>query len=269
MWIPLFILAIVQGLTELLPVSSSGHLVVGQSLLVQLGMTKPLTHSQMLVIEVALHAGTLGAVLLFYHRRIVRLVRSDWRLAGLLVVATIPIAIIGLLMKKYGDGLLQSPLLAGVMLLVTATFLLASRRIGETDKPAGKLSVWQAILIGLAQSAAILPGISRSGATIVTGLACGLRRDEAAAFSFLLSIPAILGATIVTLPELASAEVRQAVPLIPLIAAAVVSMLVGLFALWWLVRWLEKGKLHQFAWYLYPVGAAVIVWQVVAMSAGG
>jgi undecaprenyl-diphosphatase len=119
-----------------------------------------------------------------------------------------------------------------------------------------------ALLIGLFQAFAILPGISRSGTTIVAGLGCGLRRDEAATFSFLLAIPAIGGAGLLELKDLLS-EPAGHMPLGALALGALVSFVVGLLSLCWLIRWLQKGRLHLFAWWVIPLGLAVIAWRLL------
>jgi undecaprenyl-diphosphatase len=221
-----------------------------------------------LAVEIVLHLGTLGAVLVFFWREVWQLVRRDRRLILLLVVGTIPAAAIGIPLKYYGKHLLESPLLAGCMFPVSALLLVWASR-----KPAGETSYHDlnyggAIKIGLLQAVAILPGISRSGATIAGGLACGLERRSAGVFAFLLAIPAIGGAGMLQLIDLVrqSREVSHtdaaAAPPAVLAVGFIVSMAVGLSALAWLMQWVQKGRLAAFAWYLVPLGAIVVAWRL-------
>ncbi|MBN1909253.1 MAG: undecaprenyl-diphosphate phosphatase [Pirellulales bacterium] len=256
MLLEILFLAVVQGITEFLPVSSSGHLVVLTSLFNQYGHPIP----ESLTVEIILHLGTLGAVLVFYWRRIWQLLGEDRRVIGLLIVGTLPAAVVGPLLKKYGIDALENPVVAGLMFFVTAGLLLWTRRHQSGEMTCREMTYKQALLIGVFQAFAILPGVSRSGSTIVAGLGVGLRRDEAAAFSFLLAIPAIGGAGLLDILKLMK-EPTHAVPIANLVLGAVVSFVVGLAALAWLVRWLQHGRLYYFAWWLLILGPAVLVWQ--------
>lgn len=258
-------LAIVQGLTEFLPVSSSGHLVLLQGLM---GTRVPGTGS--VLFETSVHAGTLGAVVYQYRARIARLVSAagsllgaggrarpaaadDLRYIGLVAVGSIPAAAVGLLLHDPIAATFDLPALAAGCLAATGVYLLFSRGRGGA-RPLG----WKAaLLIGAAQAVAILPGCSRSGWTITTGLLCGLGFAEAAEFSFVLSIPAVAGA-------LALEFAGGADPLTPAAAAklgagAAAAFLSGLLALRLLIRILAAGHMHRFAWYLLPAGAAGLV----------
>jgi undecaprenyl-diphosphatase len=252
---------VVQGITEFLPISSSGHVVVGMGLFEQFG--HPVTEK--LTVNIVLHVGTLLAILVFYWQRICRLLDRDRRVIGLLVLGSLPAAGVGIFVKgtDFGHVMeegLGSPLLAGLMFPVTGLLLLwtARREIGQST--CRELDYGQALLIGVFQALAILPGISRSGATIVAGLGCGLRRDEAATFSFLLAIPAIGGAGLLETLELLR-DGAESTPSGALALGALLSFVVGLGSLWWLVRWLQQGRLHHFAWWVIPLGVAVITWQ--------
>lgn len=249
-WLAILILAVLQGIAEFLPISSSGHVVVGAELF---GIEEKLT------VNIALHAGTLLAILVFYWRRILRLFGEDRRVIILLVVGTVPAAIFGFIAKHHFADVLKDPLVAGFMFPLTGLILLwaAAQETGETT--CRQLRYGQALMIGCFQAFAILPGISRSGATIAAGLGSGMRRDEAATFSFLLAIPAVGGATALMMKDLVSEPVGST-PLGALALGAGVSFAVGLLSLWWLVRWLKQGRLHYFAWYVIPLGAAVIAW---------
>ncbi len=260
----IILLGIVQGLTEFLPVSSSGHLVVANSLLEWFG-SEPVEN--LIEVSIVLHLGTLLAVLVFYHKEIMRLLGSDRRAIPLLIVGTIPAVIFGLLIKKGPfEGLektiLENPLVCGLMFPVTAMVLLwASRRTpGETDYPE---MTWQkSLVIGLMQAVAILPGISRSGFTIAAGLGVGLNRQAAATYAFLLAIPVIAGAGLLEAVDAMKVGTTGTPPM-NLVVGFVVSFVVGMGALKLLVRWVQQGRLAMFAYYLIPLGVAVVAWQLM------
>lgn len=255
------LLAVVQGITEFLPISSDGHLVVVARLYQQFsGEALP----NLLSVNILLHAGTLGSIVAYYWPRLWRMLGEDRRVLGLVIVGTIPAVLIGLPLHEFGQSLLESALLAGSMLIVTGLILLAGSRCapGTTDYP--QMSYAQALAIGCAQAFAILPGASRSGSTISAGMALGLRRDAAANFSFLLAVPAIAGAVCLDLVDIVRSG-NLGAPVGTLILGAVVSFLVGLLALGWLLRWLAEGRFHWFAWWVIPLGAAVVVWQLAGV----
>lgn len=254
-WLEMLVLAIVQGIGEFLPISSKGHIVLGESLMGGLGKM-----DDNLTISIVLHLGTLLTILVFYWKRILALLQSDWRALGLIVVGSVPVAVVGLIFKKQLEAIFEYPLYVGLFLPVTGILLLLSARRQSGQATLRNLSFTQALAVGVAQVFALLPGISRSGTTIVAGLAVGMRRDEASAFSFLLAIPAIAGACL--LQGLKIYKEGSAAPVGPLAFGAVVSFLVGLVALWWLNRWLDRGRLHLFAWYVIPLGLAVVAWQL-------
>ncbi len=259
----IILLAIVQGLTEFLPVSSSGHLLVVNELLESLGRPPV---EDLLEVSIVLHLGTLAAVLVFYRREIARLFGSDRRVLGLLILGTLPAAVLGVLIKKVmpeaqSKMVLDNVLLAGFMFPITALLLVWSERHAVGEKSYSQLSWRQVLVIGLFQAGALLPGISRSGATIAAGLSVGLRREASAAYAFLLSIPVIAGAGL-----LESVDIFQqgstGTPPSTLALGFLISMLVGLGALSLLIRWVRRGRLEQFAYYLVPLGIAVVLWQV-------
>jgi undecaprenyl-diphosphatase len=262
-FLEIIILAIVQGLTEFLPVSSSGHLVIVNGLLEVLGKapTKDLVE-----VSIALHLGTLASVLVYYRQEIGRLLGVDRRVIPLLIVGTIPAAIVGVGIKKglpaaVEGMLLENVMLAGLMFPVTAIILLVASRRAEGDQTYQQLSWSAALAIGAAQAFAILPGISRSGSTIAAGLLAGLDRQSASTFAFLLAIPAILGAGLLeTLDVLESGSTGT--PMATLAVGFAVSFVVGLGALALLIRWVKRGRLAAFAWYLVPLGVAVVAWQM-------
>lgn len=253
----ILILAVVQGIGEFLPISSSGHVVVLAALFDQVG--KPL--EEKLTVNIVLHLGTLLSILVFYRRRIVALLGRDRRVIGLLAVGTLPAVAVGLTLKLYGEALLENALLAGFMFPLTGVMLLGIARRTPGKLTCRELSYGRALWIGLFQCAAILPGISRSGTTIVAGLASDLKREEAAAFSFLLAVPAIAGAGLLEMISLLrSPPTSEAIGLLAL--GGGVSFFIGLISLWWLVRWLQQGRLHYFAWWVLGLGPVVVAWQL-------
>lgn len=259
--IKILILAVVQGIAEFLPISSSGHLVIFGALLSELSGTME-EMSESPTLEIILHAGTLGSILVVFWRRIVRLLTSDRRVIPLLVVGTIPAALVGLTIKSRFESILTNPTLAGAMLLVTGAMLILLGKLKPRKGDYQSLSWAGAILVGCFQAFAILPGISRSGSTILGGRLMGLKNEDSVTFSFLLAIPAILGATTLTVKDLAeqlSAGQPLDYSLNELAAGAVLSFLVGIFALRWLIGWSRQDRLHWFAWWCIPVG----IWAIL------
>lgn len=268
------LLGVVQGLTEFLPVSSSGHLVLAQQ---ALGDDFHFTSSAV-VFDLVLHAGTLLPVLWFYRADLLRILSAfvpgsatdpasavrdpanDRHLALAVVVATIPTALMGLLFKDLFESLFHSVGAVCIALLVTGGLLLSTRFQEGEDRPdadamRSPISLPKALLIGLVQGLAITPGISRSGSTIATALLLGVPRADAARFSFLLSIPAICGAIVLMLKDGAQLGGMPT----PLLAAGFTSaMVVGYLALVMLVALVKRGGLHRFTYYVWPV--AVIAW---------
>lgn len=253
-WIEASIMAVIQGLTEFLPVSSSGHLALASSL-----MEVP---EGSLAFDIVLHLGTLLAVLVFYRKDIVDIITGVFRgerrsimMAVTLVAATVPVAILGLLAGDFIEGLFDNILFVSCALAFTGTVLfLTGGRMKETSPG---IPFRKGLLVGAAQALAIFPGVSRSGMTICAGLKLGFSREEAARFSFLLSIPAIAGAAVKELPE-AQWNVSTGVLLTGFTVAAVV----GFAALALLVRFVKAGKLRGFAWYCWAVAIAGLVFWV-------
>ena len=246
-------LALVQGVAEFLPISSSGHLVALGALLGELADEPTL--------EVILHAGTLGSILVVYWRRILDLLSADRRVIPLLVVGTIPAAVIGLTIKKAFPELLRSPVLAGAMLIVTAILLIVLGRLSTREGVYRTMSYGAAVLVGCFQAFAILPGISRSGSTILGGRLMGLSDRDSVTFSFLLAIPAIAGATVLTMRDIVDQGVGDSLTGRELLVGALVAFFVGIASLRWLIAWSERGKLHYFAWWCLPFGLFVLIWE--------
>ncbi|MHB1037640.1 MAG: undecaprenyl-diphosphate phosphatase [Pirellulales bacterium] len=253
------VLAVVQGITEFLPISSDGHLVVVARLYEAL-TARPLP--EVLEVEIVLHAGTLLSVLVIFWRPLWRLLGADRRVIGLLVVGTLPAVVSGLLLERYFKNMLENPVAAGLGFFVTAAMLLWASRCPKGQRSYRDLTYRDALLIGLFQALAPLPGVSRSGSTIAAGLAlAGLRRTAAADFSFLLAVPAIGGAVFLNTIKLAT-NGSPATGVGTLAVGTVVAFLVGLVALGWLLRWIETGRLQGFGYYCLLAGAITIGWQL-------
>lgn len=259
------LLAVVQGLTEFLPVSSSGHLVVANALLTAVGADPA---EDLIEVSITLHLGTLASVLVYYRREVARLFTVDRRLLPLLVVGTVPAAVVGVFLKKglsepAADLVLENVLLAGFMFPVTALLLVLGTRSQGGEGHYRAIGWRQTLGIGVAQALAILPGVSRSGATIAAGLGTGLDRQSASTFAFLLAIPAILGAGLLeTLDILESGSTGT--PLHVLALGFLTSFFVGWGALALLIEWVKRGHLALFAWYLVPLGTAVVGWRMLS-----
>lgn len=260
------LLGLLQGATEFLPVSSSGHLVLVPWLL---GWSAP-----GLAFDTLVHWGTAVAVVGYFWRDWVALLRGGWRavrarsladpdarLMGLILLGTLPGALVGWLLEDFFEGMFARPVAAAGFLLVTATFLTLAEAVAgrsgagsETGRrPA--LSWVDALLIGLAQAVAILPGISRSGATIAAGMGRGLTRESAARFSFLLSTPVILGAGLLQLMDLAGTG-GLAAQAPTLILGFLSALAAGLACIHFLLRYLQRRPLYPFALYCVLFGMA-------------
>jgi undecaprenyl-diphosphatase len=252
-------LGVVQGLTEFLPVSSSGHLVFFQS---KLGLTEP-----PIFFDVMLHLGTLLAVVIYFWKDISNIFegigsairgkkknQEGVKLFFLIILATIPTGLMGILFKDWFESFFSNPRQVGGMLLITGLILWLTRLAKKEGRPLTRMGWFDAILIGIAQGIAILPGISRSGATISTGLFCGLERELSGKFSFLLSIPAILGATLLEYKKMDIVSELGTV----LIGAAV-ALGVGILALTFLMKIIKIGKLYNFSYYCCGMGILMII----------
>lgn len=272
-WLQALILGVVQGLTEFLPVSSSGHLVLAQ---IWLG-DQFFFLQEAVAFDLVLHVGTLLPVLYFYRSDIRQIVRSfvseppwahaqgvrtwitdndDRWLALMVVVATIPTALMGILLKDFFEALFHEVTAVCIALIFTG-FLLMSTRVLERPDGRKRLTLLMALAIGIAQGFAITPGISRSGTTIAIALLLGIDRSHAARFSFLISVPAIIGAVVlvakdgVTLPADGTG---------PLLIGFFSAMVVGYLALWMLVALVKRGGLYRFAFYLWPTAIVALIY---------
>lgn len=263
-WWQAFILGIVQGLTEFLPVSSSGHLTIGKALL-------GVEVADDLVFEVMVHAATVLATIVVFRKQIWRLLcglfkfkyndETDYILK--ICVSMIPVFIVGMFFKDYVESLFTSILVVGAALLVTALLLYlsdkssGSRRSSEELQARNGISYGQAFIVGLGQAFAVIPGLSRSGTTISTGLLCGVKRENVAQFSFLMVLVPILGEAFLDLVggDMAASSTGTGALLIGFLAAFVS----GLFACKVMIALVKKAKLKWFALYCAIVGAAVII----------
>ncbi len=259
-------LGIVQGLTEFLPVSSSGHLLLGQYFL----ELDPERFG--LPFDVALHLGTLVAVVIYFWRDLTRMafafLRSlrrrglsenpDERLAYLVLVSTVPAALIGFLLEDFFETAVRSPWVVVFNLVLVGALFIVGEVVGKHTRRASKLTFWEAAGIGLAQAAALVPGVSRSGATITLGLFLGLRREEAARFSFLMSVPIIAGAGSLQLVEVL-AEGMSAYDTLLFGIGFVSSVVVGYLAIRFFIRFIADHSLRAFAYYRFALAAVVAV----------
>jgi undecaprenyl-diphosphatase len=260
------VLGIVQGATEFIPVSSSGHLVLVPWLL---DWPDP-----GLVFDTIVHWGTLVAVLAVFWRDIVALTRAwagsltnrrldsaEAKLAWLIIVGTVPGALMGLLWEDFFESLFSSPGWVAALLLVTGTLLALSEGLGKRQRSLSDLSWLDSILIGLGQGLAIAPGISRSGATMATGLLRGVKREAAARYSFLLATPIIFGAGLLQLIKLLQTE-ADGTQLPLLIVGFLAAAISGYLCIKFLLAYLQRGKLYVFATYCWLAGivSLIIFW---------
>jgi undecaprenyl-diphosphatase len=258
-WWQGIVLGVVQGFTEFLPISSSGHLVIAQALV---GLRVP-----GIQVEVALHVATLIAVLVVYRRTLTALVvgalRGEtraWRYALLLAIATVPAGLVGFLLEDFFSRIFDSLFAVGADLIVTGFILWSTRKRVPTDVQ--DPSVGQAVGIGVAQACAILPGISRSGTTVATAMWLGVEPVKAAEFSFLLSIPAIVGAALLLLVK---AQPQNGDIGGPALAISFITALIcGIVAIRWLLALLQQRAFHRFAPYCWTIGAATVLWAVLS-----
>ena len=252
-------LGVVQGLTEFFPISSSGHLVFFQSLF---GFEDP-----QVAFDVVLHLGTLLAVVVYLWADISEILRGTvvWvrerkegqekaRLLLWIIVATIPTGLMGVILKDWFESLFSKPKTVGIALLITGFVLWLTRYASRDEKTTKEMGLIDAVVIGFAQGVAIIPGISRSGATISTGLFRHLNRELSGKFSFLLSIPAILGATVLKLRDLGTGLTPWAG-----FVGAASAFIVGFFSLKVLMKVITAGKLSNFAYYCWAAGILMLL----------
>lgn len=269
------ILGAVQGISEFLPISSSGHLVIVPHLLgVQTG----------LAFDTILHVGTLVAIFTFFWKDIVNLIKGfivsiidltegkdrfmkdlreipEVRFVWLIIIGTIPTGIIGLLLKDAIETIFRGTVFVGIFLIITGIILYYSERHSSGHITEKDMSFKQALTIGICQGLAVFPGISRSGSTIASGLCLGLNREYAARYSFLLSVPAVVGAALVQVKDIAVLDVSTTV----LVAGFLSSVIFGYLSIKLLMKMIEGWSLDIFAYYCWIVGILTAVLSVVFM----
>ena len=263
-WIEALILGLIQGLTEYLPVSSSGHLAIGSALF-------GIEGEENLTFTVAVHIATVCSTLVILWKEI------NWIFKGLfkfefnpetkyvlnILVSMIPIGIVGVFFKDYVEEIFDSGLLTvGCMLLLTASLLTFSYYAKPRIKDS--INTRDAFIIGLAQACAVLPGLSRSGSTIATGLLLGNKKENLAKFSFLMVIPPILGEALLdTMKGLNGENIVSDIPTLSLVVGFFAAFISGCVACKWMINIVKKGKLIYFAAYCAIIGAATIVCSLI------
>lgn len=261
------IMGIFQGFSEFLPISSSGHLAVLQNIF-------HIKEGNLFLAEM-LHMGTLLSIFAVYFseiklmivefiKLIIKVVKREkitvnryQKFSILIIFATIPTVIIALIFKKYIDGLYKNLTFIAVSFIITGVLLMIAQKNYRETKNIKEMTPKDALIIGLMQGVAILPGISRSGLTIVAALFCGLKKNVATEFSFILSIPAVLGASILGFLDLVKGKEALGFS-IPLVLGVTLSFIVGVVSIKILVKILNKGKLSVFSYYLWAVGIVVL-----------
>lgn len=263
-WFEAFVLGLIQGLTEYLPVSSSGHLAIGSALF-------GIEAEENLTFTVAVHVATVLSTLVILWKEI------DWIFRGLfkfemnaetkyvinILISMIPIGIVGIFFKDYVEEIFGSGLLiVGCMLLLTACLLTFSYHAKPRQKE--NISMRDAFIIGLSQACAVLPGLSRSGTTIATGLLLGNNKTQLAQFSFLMVIPPILGEAILDILKTATGEAPAGdIPTLSLVVGFLTAFVAGCLACKWMINIVKKGKLIYFAIYCAIVGAATVIFSLL------
>ena len=256
------ILGILQGLTELLPISSSAHLF-----LVPWFFDWKIPES----FDVALHFGTLLAIGIFFFKDWIELIKGGYKtlvrkeksvkgkLFWYIVIATIPGGIIGFILDKYAESILTQPLIIGIALIVMGIILYLIDRIAKKETEYENLSFKQTFIIGISQALAFIPGVSRSGITMTTGRALGIKREAVAKYSFMLSAPIVLAATVFKLKDFIEYFlIADLMGLIAFVLGVLLSFIVGIFVIKFLLAYLKKGSFKIFAIYRVIIGLLVM-----------
>lgn len=268
-WIQVVVLSVIQGLTEFLPVSSSGHLNIFSSLLFHEDAGASFT--------AVIQLGTEAAVLVYFFRDIVRILvgwfrgvvsaehrsHPDYRLGWYVIVGSIPIAVIGVVAKKLIRDDARSLWLTAIVLVLFSFVFVLAERMGRQDRPVDDrtlsgLRMRDAVVMGLAQCLALIPGVSRSGGTISAGLFLGMSRAAAARFSFFLAIPAVLASGLFSIPDAFSPEHGQAASGAQLVVGTLIAFVLGYASIAWLLRFVEHHSLTWFAGYRILLGLVVM-----------
>ena len=261
-WLEALILGLVQGLTEFLPVSSSGHLAIGRELL-------GVEASGDLVFEVAVHAATVLSTIVVFRKEIWKLLQGLFRFKMndetdyilKILVSMIPVFVVGMFFKDYVEDMFASLLVVGLALLVTALLLFfsdfASKQAQEENGARNGITWWQALVVGIGQACAVIPGLSRSGTTISTGLICGVKRDVMAQFSFLMVLVPILGEAF--LDVVGGDMAASTIGALPLVTGFLAAFVSGLFACKVMIALVRRARLSWFALYCAIVGILVLI----------
>lgn len=248
------IMGIVQGLTEFLPVSSSGHLVLAQKLF---GI-----ESGVVFFNVAVHLATLAAVCIALWEEVFKLIKKPiCKMTGLLIIATIPAVAVGVLLNDVFDNITASGATVGIGLLITGTVLIITTRLKPGTRELGDLKWHDALISGIAQAIAIIPGISRSGMTIAANLSLKMKKELAVKFAFLMSIPVILGGFILETYQMIS-DGSAGIEWLPVAVGMLAAGISGYFAIKLFIRTVMKGNLKWFAYYAFAVGLLVLADQL-------
>jgi undecaprenyl-diphosphatase len=263
-YLKIIILAIIQGMTEFLPVSSSGHLALAEYLL---GIESP-----GVTLEVFLHFGTFMSVLVIFWKDIIKIIiavfanfwkvwkyptvmkeNENFAMGVYIVLSMIPAGIVGLVFEEQIDGFFDNIVMVGVALIVTGTVLFITQWAQNEKRP---LKGWRAFLMGIAQAIAIIPGISRSGSTLSMGMFLGIPREKVAKFSFLMALPLIFGATIMKAKDALAVEgfIWSGI-----IIGTITAFIFGYFAVKWLLSAITKGRLYIFGFYCLAIGFLAII----------
>ncbi len=264
-WIEALILGLVQGLTEFLPVSSSGHLELGKAI-----FDLNLAAKDSLTFDVIVHGGTALSTIVVFRKDILDIIRGlfkfEWndetKFTLYIVISMIPAAFIGLVFKDQIESLFDGQvLLVGAMLIITGLLLFLADKAKKSEDSVK----WKdAIIIGISQAVAILPGISRSGATISTSVLLGIDREKAARFSFLMVLPLILGKNLVDVKDIyETGGGGMEISIGLLVLAFVAAFISGLFACKWMITLVKRAKLKYFAYYCFAVGTVAILYTVL------
>ena len=261
-WFEALILGLLQGLTEFLPVSSSGHLAIGRDLL-------GIEASGDLVFEVTVHAATVLSTIVVFRKEILKLLRGFFRFRMndetdyilKILFSMIPVFVVGMFFKDQVEALFASMMVVGIALIVTALLLffsdIASRRAQEENDARNGIKYWQAFAVGIGQALAVIPGLSRSGTTISTGLLCGVKREVMAQFSFLMVLIPILGETF--LDVVGGEMAASTIGMLPLAVGFLAAFFSGLFACRVMIALVRRARLSWFAIYCAIVGTLVLI----------
>lgn len=270
-WLEAIILGIVQGITEFLPISSTGHLTLAGKFMNLISDTEPEKWTSFIAV---IQLGTLAAILVYFWRDLYNISKdflkenliqrkrfieqsSDSKMGWLIIFGSVPIILIGLLFKDFIEGAFTKSLVViGISLIVLGIILAIAERVGKFQRDMSEIKISTAIIIGLAQAVALIPGSSRSGTTITAGLFVGLKREAAARFSFLLSVPAIFGSGLLQFYQ--SLEYLNYSESVNMLIATVVSAISGYLAIEFLLRYLRKNSTFIFVFYRVILGLVIL-----------